>query len=190
MAIGTYGQLKTAVASWLHRTDLTSVIPDFIALAESTIRKDIRCRAMEQTATGTLASSSLAFPTRFASARRVLLGTSIQNYVTPNVWYDVRNDVTDEYTIVGEAFQFQSASSTYQIDYWQYFASFSDDGDTNSLLTNNPEIYLAAALVEAHVYIKADPSYWLAKYQSAAAALKASENKFAGPMAIKPVAVV
>ena len=31
MAIGTYAELKTAVANYLHRADLTTVIPDFIA---------------------------------------------------------------------------------------------------------------------------------------------------------------
>jgi hypothetical protein len=34
MAITTYSELKTAVADWLNRADLTSVIPDFIALAK------------------------------------------------------------------------------------------------------------------------------------------------------------
>lgn len=119
MAIGTYGQLKTAVASWLHRTDLTSVIPDFIALAESNIRRDVRCRAMEQSATGTLSASTLALPTRFVQARRVILGTTPQRYILPNDWYDVRNTVTGEYSIIGQNFHFQSASSAYQVDYWQ-----------------------------------------------------------------------
>lgn len=35
MSIETYGELKTAVADWSHRSDLTARIPDFIRLAEN-----------------------------------------------------------------------------------------------------------------------------------------------------------
>ena len=35
MALANYSDLQSAVAGWLNRTDLTSQIPDFIALAES-----------------------------------------------------------------------------------------------------------------------------------------------------------
>ena len=31
MAISTYAELKTSIANWLDRSDLTDVIPDFIA---------------------------------------------------------------------------------------------------------------------------------------------------------------
>ena len=35
MSISTYSELKTAVANFLARTDLTDQIPDFIQLAEA-----------------------------------------------------------------------------------------------------------------------------------------------------------
>ena len=41
MAINSYAALKTAIASYLHRDDLTAMIPTFIALAESDIASDI-----------------------------------------------------------------------------------------------------------------------------------------------------
>lgn len=42
MAITTYTELKTAVANWLYRDDLTARVPEFIALAESEIRRRAR----------------------------------------------------------------------------------------------------------------------------------------------------
>ena len=33
MAISTYAELKTSIASWLDRSDLTDVIPDFISFS-------------------------------------------------------------------------------------------------------------------------------------------------------------
>ena len=41
MALTTYSELQAAVASWLHRDDLTAQIPDFIRLAEA----DMQVRA-------------------------------------------------------------------------------------------------------------------------------------------------
>jgi hypothetical protein len=41
MIINSYAELKTAVASYLQRGDLTAMIPQFIALAESDIQADI-----------------------------------------------------------------------------------------------------------------------------------------------------
>ena len=41
MTINSYAELKTAVASYLQRSDLTAMIPQFIALAESDIQSDI-----------------------------------------------------------------------------------------------------------------------------------------------------
>ena len=42
MALSNYTELKASIADFLNRDDLTSVIPDFITLAESQINRDIR----------------------------------------------------------------------------------------------------------------------------------------------------
>ena len=39
MTITTYATLKTAIADFLNRDDLTSVIPTFIALAEADMQR-------------------------------------------------------------------------------------------------------------------------------------------------------
>lgn len=51
MAITTYAELQSAVADWLNRTDLTSVIPTFISLAETRLNRDLRARRMLTTET-------------------------------------------------------------------------------------------------------------------------------------------
>ena len=44
MALNNYSDLKTTVANYLARSDLTSVIPDFIQLAEQRLRRELRIR--------------------------------------------------------------------------------------------------------------------------------------------------
>lgn len=189
MAIATYSDLKTAVANWLHRSDLTSVIPDFVALAESRIRQDIRVRAMEQSASGSLTTTTVALPTRFAEARRVLINDNPCRYVTPEEFQPRRQWPANLYTIEGSSFRFQQSSGTYQIDYWQWFAPFSGDNDTNWLLTNHPDIYLCATLAEASLYIRDDPAMWATKYIAAVESLRKAERSLTGPLVIRPETV-
>ena len=46
MAINTYATLQTAVANWLDRSDLTDRIPEFIALAEARMNRNLRLALM------------------------------------------------------------------------------------------------------------------------------------------------
>ncbi len=51
MAYTNYSDLKTSVANYLGRSDLTSVIPDFISFAEMRMARELRTRQMLQSAT-------------------------------------------------------------------------------------------------------------------------------------------
>lgn len=42
MSISTYAELKTAIANFLARTDLTEQIPNFIQLAEARLSRELR----------------------------------------------------------------------------------------------------------------------------------------------------
>ena len=153
MALSTYGEIKTAVASWLVRTDLTTVIPDFVALAEADIRRDVRVQNMEQIATGTLTSETLAFPTRYLETRSLYVGTSLYEYVTPARYQDLANSQAKVFTIIGENIYVLTGTGAYELIYWQAYAAFSADADTNWLLTNHPDIYLAGACKHASSYL-------------------------------------
>ena len=189
MAISTYAELKTDVADWLHRSDLTASIQNFVALAESAIARDIRVRDMEQQATGTLTTTTLALPTRFLDARRVVLGTSLQYYVRPDQWYPQRQSSTGRYTIIGDDFHFQASSGSYEITYWQAYAALSAASDTNWLLTNHPDVYLWATLEHAALWARDTELMAMAagKYRDAKTRVNAAEQKarFGTGMAVR-----
>ena len=48
MAIGTFGELKTAIANFLARSDLTDRIPEFISLAEARMGRELSTRSQER----------------------------------------------------------------------------------------------------------------------------------------------
>ena len=88
MAITTYSELKTAIANFLARDDLTSVIPDFIQLAEATMSRELETRSQEKRATATLTADDeyIALPTDLREVREVKLNTTpitVLTYYSP-----------------------------------------------------------------------------------------------------------
>ena len=70
MAITTYAELQSSIASWLNRSDLTSVIPDFISLAETNMERSIRHWRQEKRATATIDTQYSALPADYLEGIR------------------------------------------------------------------------------------------------------------------------
>jgi len=72
MAINTFATLKTAVANWLNRDDLTDRIPEFISLAESRLSRELETRGQEKRATLTTSASDqyISLPARLKNPAR------------------------------------------------------------------------------------------------------------------------
>ena len=116
MALDTYSNLKTEIASYLNRDDLTSNIDTFIDLAESRHAKDLRLREMAVNSTDTTVSGTkyISLPTGF------LEFIAIQNtsaspqtelqYMAPNelnrVYVDAGKSLPVYYTIIGDKVYF------------------------------------------------------------------------------------
>jgi hypothetical protein len=182
MAITTFAELRTAVASWLNRSDLTASIPDFVTLAESDIRRDVRVQAMESVASGTLTGETLAHPTRYLEARRLTVGGYVYQYRMPQDYTDAvkLSSTAYIYTSVGQTLYILNGTSgdDYTLTYLAGFAAFSADADTNWLLENAPDVYLFGALRYAAIYMQDDAAMTrhLAMYLSAAKRLSAREH--------------
>ena len=168
MAIGTYAELKTAVASWLNRDDLTANIPDFITLCEARLNRVLRTRAMEGLYTASTISGQRDYnlPASYLQMRALRLNTSpltVLEYVSPEimdrVWAGSAGGRPAAYTIkANELFLGPSPDSAYtmEMDYYRKFPSLSTIITTNEMLTDNPDVYLYGSLLEAEPFIKND----------------------------------
>lgn len=168
MAITTYALLKTAIADWLNRQDLTSIIPTFISLAESDFQRSIRTRDMVQRSTATVNSQYTALPDDFLEQRYVQINDTVPyrlQYVTPQEMQDLRAraaDVADKpkkYTIVGLDMEVQptpDADYTAEIAYIQKIPALSDSNTSNWLLAAHPDLYLYSSLIHAAPYLRDD----------------------------------
>jgi len=184
-----YGQLKTAVANWINRSDLTSDIATIIEMAEATIRTDVRVSAMESLVTGNLTSGSVALPDRFLESRRLLVGSKLHDYVTPDQYQiEIEQSSTlRHYTSYAGSLQvINGGASAYSLLCYRWFVTLSGDADTNWLLTNYPNVYLYQALKQAAVFVKdanAAQSYE-ALYQQAKNAVNGIDKASSNPSAM------
>ena len=181
MAISTYAELKTAIAGWLDREDLTNIIPDFIALTESRQRRDFKIRRMETRVTASTVADTeyYSLPDNYVAMRNIQLNTDPKTsleYLTPEIMDRVRGGSSTgkpkAYSIIGNNFQLRPIpDSVYEIEmlYYKYFTPLSDSNTTNDMLTYHPDIYLYGALVEAEPYLQNDKRLqtWASLYDRA-----------------------
>lgn len=187
----TYAELKSNIAAWFKRTDATSVIATFVALAEADIRNDVRVQAMEQRTTGTMTGETLDHPARLLAARQLLIGEDNYGYVTPEEYE--RMSGGNVFTSIGSKFYVKGASAgtAYTLVYFQADAALSADGDTNWVLTNAPDVYLWAALRHASLWALDDAA--VAKFAQLYAGSvdrlnrREQQARYAGPLEMRAI---
>ena len=190
MALDTFANLKTSIANYLNRDDLTSYIPDFISLAEARHGRDLRLRIMESVATATATSGTnyLALPTNFLEFRYVALNTTpkiVLRYMSPfELTRNYGGTTSGEpvyMTLIGERLYFgPTPDSNYSIE-WAYYAkptALSDSNTSNAILTNHPDLYLYASLLESAPFLMQDARLgtWAELYREAVRVANASDE--------------
>jgi len=179
MSITTYSELKTAVADFLNRDDLTSVIPTFIALAEAQIAREVRHWLQEKRATATLNERYEVLPNDFLEMRRLELSDgSALRVVSGDVMADLRyksGDIAGRPTSFRltanniEFFPTPSETYTMTMTYYARIDAISDEIPTNWLLQRYPDVLLYGSLVHSAPYLKDDArvAIWSSLYQNA-----------------------
>jgi hypothetical protein len=158
--------LQTAVAAELHRSDLTSYIPDFIVRAESKINSRLRIRQMETTQASTMASGVIAVPTNYIALKHAYI-SSTNPYQKlerkPAEWiydnYPTRSAEGQPGFIAREASNFifgpyPDGNYTVTLLYYNRLAALSTA--VNSVFTAYPSLWLYGALLEAEAFLKDD----------------------------------
>lgn len=181
MALTSYSTLKTAVANYLGRSDLTSQIPDFITLAELRLSRELRTRKLLKSVTTstTAGDSTVALPSDFLELRDIYLDgnprISLQ-YLSPSTFTrNAQATVSGKpavYTTLGQEFEFAPIpDKAYTVELLYYFkpVAMSDSVASNEFLANYPDALLYASLAEAEPYLMNDAriQVWSSMYDRA-----------------------
>lgn len=190
MTITTYATLKSAVADWLNREDLTSVIPSFIALAEADINRNLRHYRMEKRSTAPVDTQYSALPADWIETIRIQISgdPSRIELVSNAALADMRYSRADRagkpthyaHTAGGlELFPTPDDEYTIEIVYFGSVPALSDVATTNWLLTAAPDVYLYGALTQSAPYLKDDQraAVWAGLYQNAINSLNSASEQ-------------
>jgi len=185
MALGTFTELKDAIADWLDRSDLTDRIPDFITLAEARLNRDLRIRPMEVRSSMETTAGQRYFnlPGGYLQMRNMQINSNPitpLEYITPEMLDRLYgSDTTGKpkaYTLIGDEIQLAPIpDSTYTLEmaFYEKFTALGDGTSgtvtSNWLTTNAPDVLLYGALLEAEPFIKNDErvNLWINAYNSA-----------------------
>ena len=201
MAFTSYSDLKTTIANYLARSDLTSVIPDFIRLAEERLRRDLRIRQMlvVATASTTGGDPTVGLPADFLEMRDIHFNTnpiSSVSYESPNTFYQstraTESGIPRTYTVLASEIQFApipDAAYQAQMLYYAKPPLLSDTNSSNVYLANCPDALLYGALGEAEPYLMNDArlQVWAALYDRSIASISNADqsSEYSGqPMAM------
>jgi len=189
MAISDYGELQTAVGRWLQRTDLGTLIPDFIANAEAEFSRTLRLTGQLTRADLTVSSRWTSLTTLTAPIAEIRsisvtdggVRSSVE-YLTPNQTQGIYETGTpmfysrhgNELEILPEP----SASYTLELLYWRTIPALATSS-TSWLLSLAPDLYLYRAVMEGAQYIHAPELLMRVEpaYQRALAQLQADDSR-------------
>jgi len=193
MALTTYTELKSSLADWLNRTDLTSAIADFISLAEAQMERQLRTRQMIVRATASFAAAAEygTVPDDFLETKSIKLDTNPVTSLTfqtieamdqlSNTTY-LSSGKPLYFTVVGNQFRLlpiPDGAYTADLVYYAKLAKLSATNATNWLLTQAPDVYLYGSLLQAAPYLQDDAriSVWSSLYLAGLEQLQVADDR-------------
>jgi hypothetical protein len=209
VALTSFSELKSSIADWLNRGDLTAVIPDFISLAEAQMERRLPTQKMVKRANATIDTPFFAIPADLLSVKSLVLTSTAP--VQPLVF--LTEDELDAkkyvyrttgkplyFALVGnqiEVLPAPDAEYTAEITYVATLAKLSDSNTSNWVLARHPDVYLYGALLQAAPYLRDDErvGLWSSQYQTAIEDMliqneRAAFSQGRTAMAVKPTRVI
>jgi len=209
MALNSYSSLKSSIADWLNRDDLTAVIPDFISLAEAQMERRLPTQKMVKRANATIDTPFSAVPSDFLSCKSLVLTSTapVQQLIfltedeVDAKKYVYRTTGKPQYfALIGNQIEVLPApdtSYTAELTYVATLAKLSDANTSNWILDRHPDLYLYGSLLQAAPYLRDDErvGLWSSQYQAAIEDMllqneRAAFSQGRTAMTVKPTRVI
>jgi hypothetical protein len=180
-----YATLKSDIATWSHRTNLTSVIPSFVRRAESDIfrmrKKPLRVREMEKE----VVISENTVPSDYLEGRSIKDSNGVTlRYLPPENWKSYKNGY---FTVIGNSIKIpDGVSGDLTLVYYGLPSALVNDADTSPVLDAYYDIYLTAALKQAHLHTKNIDAAQVAQTELDSMIDGANKTVVVGQLAMRP----
>jgi hypothetical protein len=164
----TYAELKTAIANYLNRSDLTSDLDTFIDNVEAELNRRLRTKDMIKRATATADSQYLTVPTDWIEAINVEITSNDfsplfqQSIESLDVYRKSNNNSTGQpvyFAMVDDSIELAPTPDveyTLQLTYYAKISALSDTNTSNFVSVSHPDVYLYGALKHASIFLMED----------------------------------
>ena len=199
-AFTSYDNLKTNIADYLARQDLSDKIPMFISLAEKRLNRDLRLRQTLQQSTYSMSSGyEVPTPADFLELKDIHLEGNppiTLTFQTVSQFYrDAAVNTQGQpvkYTLIADNFVLApqpTGSSVVNMTYYKIPKVLSDTNPSNEYLDVCPDLILYASLAESAPFLMDDPrlATWQALYAEGLASITKSDEQSEFPA--QPLAV-
>jgi hypothetical protein len=191
MPITTYAELKTNIADFLNRDDLTSVSSTFVSLAEADLNRQIRHWRQEKRSTAEIDTQYSAIPADMLEVIRFYITSGdtrpleliSQAEMLDRKFRNLNTSGQPAYYAVtaGELEVYPVPDGTYtsELYYFGKTPALSDSNTSNWILEHYPDAYLYGSLIHSAPYLKDDAriQVWAALYQNAIDAINTESEK-------------
>lgn len=163
--ITNYATLKSTIADYLNRADLTSQIETFIQFAEADLNTRLRCREQIVRAEATSDAEFVQLPADWLEAinLHIVGGKQPLRYVTLDEADIIKKEqiytAPNNYSLMNGAIEIVPAPADdidIEMIYYSKITALSDGNTTNWLLTKAPDVYLYGALTHAAPFLMDD----------------------------------
>jgi len=164
----TYSELKTNIANYLNRSDLTGQMDMFIDNVEGEVNRRVRRKEMIKRATATADAQYLSLPTDWLEGINVEITSNDfspilqQSIESLDIYRKSINNKTGQpvyFAFVDDTMELAptpDTSYTLQLTYYSKVDALSDSNTSNFLSNNHPDVYLYGALKHASIYLMED----------------------------------
>ena len=164
----TYSELKTNIANYLNRSDLTDQMDMFIDNVEGEVNRRVRRKEMIKRATATADAQYLSLPTDWLEGINVEITSNDfspilqQSIESLDIYRKSINNKTGQpvyFAFVDDTMELAptpDTSYTLQLTYYSKITALSDNNTSNFLSNNHPDVYLYGALKHASIYLMED----------------------------------
>ena len=201
MALSTYADLIAAVPAYITRRDASeSLIQTWIALGEARINRELRTNKMLQRADADITDEYSATPGDFMAPRSIRLWDAPYTplaFLSPEQMAAFKGSqpsgVLTAWAMIGGQFWYLPVpTSTVKVElvYYKAIPPLTTTNTSNWVLTYHPDLYLAAACLEAAFYYEDDDAQqrWQGKFDSALMSIHEADKRdtFAATMSPTP----
>lgn len=154
-----YGALQAQIAGYLHRSDLSAEIPEFIEKARCRIGRDLRSLEQEQAGTAAQigATETYTLPADYQQMRQVVSGGRSLRQVNPHeltYWTSAGGQAggPSVYAIQGRVMTAPGAGASCSLWYYRIEPALTLNATEHPTMAAHPQIWLAASMMEAALY--------------------------------------